>query len=131
MSSTEAILEAVAVTKRIPLHGRDRGRVVHALNGADLALRRGQILALVGESGSGKSTLARLLALGDLPTGGEIRFAGNRSGARIAEPPNLLAEPTGCPFAHRCPHATPTCHTETPPTHTFTPDHRTRCWLYS
>ncbi|MEU8358355.1 dipeptide/oligopeptide/nickel ABC transporter ATP-binding protein [Nonomuraea sp. NPDC048882] len=76
MSSTEAILEAVAVTKRIPLHGRDRGRVVHALNGVDLTLRRGRILALVGESGSGKSILARLLALGDLPTGGEIRFAG-------------------------------------------------------
>ncbi|GAA1663935.1 hypothetical protein GCM10009733_072110 [Nonomuraea maheshkhaliensis] len=48
-----------------------------------------------------------------------------------AEPPNLLAEPAGCPFAHRCPHATPTCHTEAPPTHTFTPDHRTRCWLYA
>ncbi|NUR85573.1 MAG: ATP-binding cassette domain-containing protein, partial [Nonomuraea sp.] len=76
--SAEAILQAVRVTKRIPLHGKDRGRTVHALNGVDLTLRRGQILALVGESGSGKSTLARLLALGDTPTGGEIRFAGEQ-----------------------------------------------------
>ncbi|OKI54845.1 ABC transporter ATP-binding protein [Micromonospora sp. CB01531] len=76
--AAEAILQAVGVTKRIPLHGRDRGRAVHALNGVDLTLRRGQILALVGESGSGKSTLARLLALGDTPTDGEIRFAGKQ-----------------------------------------------------
>jgi len=72
----EVVLQAVGVTKRIPLHGRDRGRSVHALNEVNLTLRRGQILALVGESGSGKSTLARLLALGDTPTDGEILFAG-------------------------------------------------------
>lgn len=69
------ILEAVGLTRHIPMHGR-RGQSVRAVEGVDLALRRGQILALVGQSGSGKTTLARLLALGDRPTAGEIRFDG-------------------------------------------------------
>ncbi|MGS3466640.1 oligopeptide/dipeptide ABC transporter ATP-binding protein [Citrobacter farmeri] len=40
--------------------GRVTGRV-HALNGMDLQIRRGETLGIVGESGCGKSTLAQLL----------------------------------------------------------------------
>ncbi|HLI13347.1 MAG TPA: oligopeptide/dipeptide ABC transporter ATP-binding protein [Alphaproteobacteria bacterium] len=51
-------------------------RVLHAVNGVSLALRRGEVLGLVGESGCGKSTLARML-LGLLaPTRGEILIEG-------------------------------------------------------
>jgi len=49
-------------------------RVVHALDGVNLTIRRGETLALVGESGSGKTTLARCLACLEVPSAGKIVF---------------------------------------------------------
>jgi subfamily B ATP-binding cassette protein MsbA len=46
------------------------------LEGIDLALRKGEVVALVGASGSGKSTLAALVARFYDPTGGRILFDG-------------------------------------------------------
>src|SRR5262245_33639193 len=42
-------------------------RILHAVNGVSLNLRRGECLGLVGESGCGKSTVA-LAILGLVPT---------------------------------------------------------------
>ena len=57
--------------------GRYSGRrVVHALNGVDLAVRRGETLGLVGETGCGKSTLARALLRLHRPTAGHVFFEG-------------------------------------------------------
>ena len=49
---------------------------VRAVDGVDLRIRRGQILALVGESGCGKTTLARAVLRLVEPTGGEVHFDG-------------------------------------------------------
>ncbi len=46
------------------------------LDGIDLRVRRGEVVALVGRSGSGKSTLAHLLARFHDPSTGRIRIDG-------------------------------------------------------
>jgi ABC-type lipoprotein export system ATPase subunit len=53
------------------------GIEVQALQGLDLLVAEGELLALVGASGSGKSTLMNILAGLDTPTAGSVRVAGN------------------------------------------------------
>ncbi len=52
--------------------------VLHALDGVDLTVRRGEMLALVGESGSGKSTLANVLVGRLAPDTGTVDYDGVR-----------------------------------------------------
>jgi ATP-binding cassette subfamily B protein len=47
-----------------------------ALDGVNIEVRRGQVVALVGENGSGKSTLAKLLAGLYLPSSGAVYWDG-------------------------------------------------------
>src|SRR5512145_1921259 len=49
---------------------------VHAVDGVDLQLRRGEVIALVGESGCGKSTLSLTLMGLEEATEGSIFFEG-------------------------------------------------------
>src|SRR3974390_607690 len=53
------------------------GIEVQALQGLDLLVAEGELVALVGASGSGKSTLMNILAGLDTPTGGSVRVAGH------------------------------------------------------
>jgi len=76
--STETLLRLENVVKHFPVHStrllRRTEGVVHAVDGVDLDVRRGETVGLVGETGCGKSTLARcILRLYDL-TSGRITF---------------------------------------------------------
>src|SRR5436309_3020115 len=51
---------------------------VHALDGVDLAVQPGELVALAGENGAGKTTLVRCIAGDVAPDSGEITLAGRR-----------------------------------------------------
>jgi putative ABC transport system ATP-binding protein len=49
---------------------------IQALRGVDLAVDRGDLVAIVGPSGSGKTTLLQLMGTLDRPTSGRVRITG-------------------------------------------------------
>lgn len=86
MTAPDIILEANALKRYFetakPLFGK--AKVVRAVDGVDLRIRRGETFAIVGESGCGKSTLARLLVRLIKPTDGTVQYDGHNI-ANISE----------------------------------------------
>jgi len=73
---------------------RQGGIELAVLNGVDLALRPGELVALVGPSGAGKSTLLHLAGLLERPNGGAVRIGGEECGSLSDERRTLLRRAT-------------------------------------
>jgi len=68
MTTTDTILTAQGLTKSFG--------GVHALRGASITMRRGEVTALIGDNGAGKSTLVRCLSGIHRPDSGTITLDG-------------------------------------------------------
>jgi len=72
MHSTETVIEARGLAR----HYHRGSETVRALDGVDLDIREGEMVAILGPSGSGKTTLINLLSCLDAPDGGTLSIAG-------------------------------------------------------
>jgi lipoprotein-releasing system ATP-binding protein len=72
--------EALALDRIVRTFPQASGEL-HVLRGADLAVRRGEVVALVGPSGAGKSTLLHVAGLLERPDAGRVLIAGEDCGA--------------------------------------------------
>jgi ABC-type lipoprotein export system ATPase subunit len=76
MSKNEYIIEAEGIYKTYRMGAAQ----VPVLKGVDLAVKRGEFVAIVGASGSGKSTLLHILGTLDKQNSGTVRFEGSDLG---------------------------------------------------
>ncbi len=74
--SATGLAKSFAAPRRLNDMLAGRRPQVHAVDGVDLVVTRGESVGLLGESGCGKTTTGRLLLKLIEPTGGEISFEG-------------------------------------------------------
>jgi putative ABC transport system ATP-binding protein len=85
--------------KHLKKRPKDRGTVVHALNGVDIKIKQGELVAIMGPSGSGKSTLLNMLGLLDEPTAGQIMIKDrNITAIKTKELPEIRSKELGFVF---------------------------------
>ena len=72
------IIEAAKLAFEYKKYDENGGveETIRAVDGVDLDVKKGEVVAIIGPSGSGKSTLLRSLNLLEEPTAGEIYFEG-------------------------------------------------------
>jgi lipoprotein-releasing system ATP-binding protein len=80
MSTNDFILKAEGVYKSYRMGAAE----VRVLKGVNLAVKKGEFLAIVGASGSGKSTLLHILGALDRPDKGTVQFEG-RNLSKVSE----------------------------------------------
>ena len=92
MNADKAIIKTEGLTKTY------KG-TIHALDGVDAEIYKGEVVVIIGPSGSGKSTFLRSLNLLEVPTDGKIYFEGtNLTDSKVNI--NLHRQKMGMVFQH-------------------------------
>lgn len=79
MSEKEGLLSVEGLKKSYPVSGDGlwgKKKSLHAVDGVDFQIYRGETLGLVGESGCGKTTVGRMIVGVEKPDGGRILYRG-------------------------------------------------------
>ena len=100
---SEPILELRGVTKA---YKRGTPSEVVVLQGVDLTLARGEVVALVAPSGAGKSTLLHIAGLLDTPDAGQVVLAGRDMGG-LGDSARTLARRQDLGFIYQFHHLLP------------------------
>jgi len=69
-------MEELLIARDITKSFNTNGQQLHILNGINLTIYKGEMIAVMGASGVGKSTLLNILGTLDRPTSGEVIFEG-------------------------------------------------------
>jgi lipoprotein-releasing system ATP-binding protein len=85
---------------------KQAGAELVVLNGVDLVLRSGEVVALVGPSGAGKSTMLHIAGLLERPDGGAVLIGGQDCG-RLSEERRTLLRRTEIGFVYQYHHLLP------------------------
>jgi lipoprotein-releasing system ATP-binding protein len=100
--SAEAALELRGIRRAF----KQAGTELAVLNGIDLVLRPGEIVALVGPSGAGKSTMLHIAGLLEHPDGGAVLIGGEDC-ARLNEERRTLLRRSEIGFVYQFHHLLP------------------------
>ncbi|MBI5756339.1 MAG: ABC transporter ATP-binding protein [Nitrospirae bacterium] len=70
-------MDELLIAKDIHKSFHTNGQELHILKGINIAISKGEMIAVMGASGVGKSTLLNILGALDRPTAGEVIFEGS------------------------------------------------------
>jgi lipoprotein-releasing system ATP-binding protein len=106
-----AVEDGAAGSPALELRGvrrtfRNAGAEIVVLNGVDLALRSGEVVALVGPSGAGKSTLLQVAGLLERPDAGAVLIGGADCG-RLSDQQRTLLRRSEVGFVYQFHHLLP------------------------
>jgi ABC-type lipoprotein export system ATPase subunit len=91
-SQTSFLIETRGLTR---IYGD--GEAIHALDGVDVKISRGELVTVMGPSGSGKSTLLNMIGALDKPTSGQV-FINGQDLAKIRNVDAFRAKTVGFVF---------------------------------
>lgn len=91
-AKNDCIVEARDLTR---IYGD--GEAIYALDGVNMQVARGELVAVMGPSGSGKSTLLNIIGALDKPSGGQV-FVDSQDVAKIRNKDRFRAKTVGFMF---------------------------------